>query len=147
MDRIVVITGAGRGIGAAIAGELTRRGESLVLAARSQGALEQVAAPAASRAHVVIADVTRRADVERIRDEAIRVFGRVDVWINNAGRGIVRPVLQLSDEDVDEMIAVNVKSALYGMQAIASHFMDRGRGHIINVSSFLARVPAASPRS
>jgi short-subunit dehydrogenase len=148
MDRIVVITGASRGIGAAIARELARRGDSLVLAARSREGLEDVASALSNtRVHVVTADVTQRGDVERIRDEAIRVFGHVDVWINNAGRGIVRPVLALTDEDVDEMIAINVKSVLYGMQVIAPHFMERGRGHIINMSSFLARVPVATPRS
>ena len=155
-NRVVVITGASAGIGAAVARELDRRGDRLVLAARTTDALQRVAAeiaaPAASerresRAHVVTADVTRRAEVERIRDEAIGAFGRVDVWINNAGRGILRPVLELTDEDVDEMIAVNVKSALYGMQAIVPHFIERGRGHIINVSSFLGRVPIATPRS
>jgi short-subunit dehydrogenase len=148
MDRIVVITGASRGIGAAIARELARRGDSLVLAARSREGLEDVASALSNaRVHIVTADVTQRGDVERIRDEAIRVFGHVDVWINNAGRGIVRPVLALTDEDLDEMIAINVKSALYGMQVIAPHFMERGGGHIINLSSFLARVPVATPRS
>jgi NAD(P)-dependent dehydrogenase (short-subunit alcohol dehydrogenase family) len=97
--------------------------------------------------HLVTADVTQRGDVERIRDEAIRVLGHVDVWIYNAGRGIVRPVLALTDDDVDEMMAINLKSALYGIQAIAPHFMERGRGHIINMSSFLSRVPVATPRS
>jgi len=148
MNRNVVITGASRGIGAAIARELARRGDHLVLAARNRDGLEDVASGSpGARAHVVTADVTQRGDVERIRDEAIRVFGHVDVWINNAGRGIVRPVLALTDEDVDEMIAVNVKSALYGMQVIAPHFMERGRGHIVNMSSFLGRVPVATPRS
>jgi short-subunit dehydrogenase len=148
MNRNVVITGASRGIGAAIARELARRGDNLVLAARSREALEEVASASANaRVHLVTADVTQRGDVERIRDEAMRVFGHVDVWINNAGRGIVRPVLALSDEDVDEMIAINVKSALYGMQVIAPHFMERERGHIINMSSFLGRVPVATPRS
>jgi short-subunit dehydrogenase len=71
----------------------------------------------------------------------------VDVWVNNAGRGITRPVLELTDDDVDEMISVNVKSALYGMQAIVPHFVERGSGHLINVSSFLGRVPMASVRS
>jgi len=146
--RTVVITGASRGIGAAIARELARRGDNLVLAARSRTRLEETAAASPNaRVHIVTADVTQRGDVERIRDEAIRVFGHVDVWINNAGRGIVCPVLALTDEDVDEMIAINVKSVLYGMQAIAPHFMERGRGHIINMSSFLARVPLATPRS
>jgi short-subunit dehydrogenase len=147
VNRVAVITGASAGIGAAIARELARRGDSLVLAARTTDALERVAAEMSPPARVVTADVTRRGDVERLRDEAIAAFGHVDVWINNAGKGILRPVLELTDEDVDEMIAVNVKSALYGMQAIAPHFMARGRGHIINISSFLARVPIATPRS
>jgi short-subunit dehydrogenase len=147
MSRVVVITGASAGIGAQIALELGRRGDSLVLAARTLDALERVAGAAGARTHVVQADVTRRADVERIRDEALRVFGHVDVWINNAGKGIVRPVLSLTDEDVDEMMAVNLKSALYGMQTIAPHFMARGTGHLVNISSFLARVPVATPRS
>jgi len=147
VNRVVVITGASAGIGAAIATELGRRGDSLVLASRTADALQRVAAQAGSRTHAVTADVTRRSDVERIRDEAIAAFGHVDVWINNAGRGILRPVLELTDDDVDEMMAVNVKSALYGMQAITPHFVARGRGHIINMSSFLGRVPVASPRS
>jgi short-subunit dehydrogenase len=147
MHRVVVITCASGGIGAAIASELGRRGDSLVLAARTADALERVAATISSPTRVVTADVTRRADVERLRDQAIAAFGRVDVWINNAGKGILRPVLELTDEDLDEMIDVNVKSALYGMQAIVPHFMQRGRGHVINISSFLGRVPIASPRS
>jgi NADP-dependent 3-hydroxy acid dehydrogenase YdfG len=156
MDRVIVITGASAGIGAATARELGRRGDSLVLAARTKDALQRVASEIARAAgerresrgtRVVAADVTRRADVERLRDEALGAFGHVDVWINNAGRGILRPALELTDEDVDEMIAVNVKSALYGMQAIVPHFIERGRGHIINVSSFLGRVPIATPRS
>src|SRR5215475_4554642 len=116
MNQTVVITGASRGIGAALARELARRGDNLVLAARNRDGLEDVAtASPHTRVHLVTADVTQRSDVERIRDEAIRTFGHVDVWINNAGRGIVRPVLALSDEDVEEMIAINLKSALYGI--------------------------------
>ena len=147
MPRVVVITGASAGIGAAIATELGRRGDNLVLAARTGEALQRIAASIPSPTHVVVADVTRRGDVERLRDEAVAAFGHVDVWINNAGRGILRPVLELTDEDVDEMIAVNVKAALYGMQVISPHFIERRRGHIINISSFLGRVPIASPRS
>lgn len=149
--RVVVITGASTGIGAALARRLAPGGHSLVLAARRRDALERVAreveALGASRAVVVETDVTRRGDVERLRDAAIEAFGRFDVWVNNAGRGIVRPVLELTDEDLDDMIAVNVKSALYGMQVAVPHFVERGSGHLINVSSFLGRVPMASVRS
>jgi NADP-dependent 3-hydroxy acid dehydrogenase YdfG len=143
---VVVITGASSGIGAALARRLGRRNYRLVLGARRSDALRAVAAEAGDASTVVV-DVTRRADVERLRDGALAHFGSVDVWVNNAGRGINAPVLELTDEQFDEMMAVNVKSALYGMQAIVPHFQERGRGHLINVSSFLSRVPLATYRS
>ena len=147
MPKTIVITGASAGIGAALARLLGRQGHQLVLAARRKPELERVAAASGAAVEVVVADVRRREDVERLRDAALRRFGHVDVWVNNAGRGITRRVLDLSDEDVDEMMAVNVKSALYGMQAIVPHFQERGTGHVINVSSFLGRVPFVAVRS
>ncbi|MDQ6803308.1 MAG: SDR family oxidoreductase [Acidobacteriota bacterium] len=145
--KTIVITGGSSGIGAALARHLGERGDNLVLAARHADRLNSVAAGVKSHVITVVADVTRRADVIRLRDEALRAFGTIDVWINNAGRGIARPALELNDAEFDEMMAVNVKSALYGMQAIASHFIERRQGHIINISSFLGRVPIATHRS
>jgi NADP-dependent 3-hydroxy acid dehydrogenase YdfG len=145
--KTIVITGASSGIGAAMARRLGRDGHQLALAARRADALRAVVAEIDAAAITVVTDVTRRADVDRLRDEAQRAFGSVDVWINNAGRGISRSVLDLTDADVDEMIAINVKSALYGMQAIVPYFVERERGHLINISSFLARVPIAAHRS
>jgi NAD(P)-dependent dehydrogenase (short-subunit alcohol dehydrogenase family) len=92
-------------------------------------------------------DVTRRAQVQQAVAQALEHFGHIDVWVNNAGRGISLPVAELSDEDFDEMMLVNVKSVLYGMQSVLPHFKQRGRGHIINVSSMLGRVPFAPIRS
>jgi NAD(P)-dependent dehydrogenase (short-subunit alcohol dehydrogenase family) len=91
--------------------------------------------------------VTKRADVERLRDEAIAKLGQIDVWVNNAGRGISKPLSALTDDDVDAMIRDNVKSALYGMQAVLPHLQARGEGAIVNVSSMLGRVPFAPIRS
>lgn len=145
--RNVVITGASAGIGAAIARHLGRDGNRVALAARRAEALQAVAEEIGNGAIAVTTDVTKRAEVERLRDEALRAFGSIDVWINNAGRGISRTVLDLSDAELDEMMAVNVKSALYGMQAIVPYFLERGRGHLINISSFLGRVPIAAHRS
>ena len=145
--RVVVITGASGGLGAELARQLAARGDKLVLAARREAELKQVAAACGADALPVVTDVTRRADVDHLRDEALRVFGQVDVWVNNAGRGIGRQVLDLTDEDFDAMMAVNAKSALYGMQAIIPHFKARGAGHLINISSTLGRIPFASYRS
>lgn len=146
-DTVVVITGASAGIGAALAELLARRGASLVLLARRERELSEVAARCGDNALPVVADVTRRADVERALAAAIERFGHVDAWVNNAGRGISRTVSELTDDDLDDMMLVNVKSALYGMQTALSHFKARGRGHIVNVSSMLGRVPYVAFRS
>jgi short-subunit dehydrogenase len=143
----IVITGGSGGIGAALAVQLGAAGHRVAVAARRERELQEVAARAGSGAVAIPADVTRRSDVERLRDRAIAAFGHVDVWVNNAGRGITRPTLELSDEEFDDMMTMNVKSALYGMQAIVPHFLERRRGHLLNVSSFLSRVPFATFRS
>ena len=147
MSKVIVITGASQGIGALLARQLAARGDPLMLAARSAKELGLLARQCGRDTFPFTTDVTRRQDVNRLRDEALRTFDHVDVWINNAGRGITRSVLELTDADFDEMMAVNVKSTLYGMQAIVPHFKERGQGHLINVSSMLARIPVASLRS
>jgi short-subunit dehydrogenase len=147
MSRVIVITGASEGIGALLAKQRATKGDSVVLAARRTDKLEQVANACEGRAASVAIDVTKRADIERLRDTALERFGQIDVWINNAGRGIGIRVMDFSEEDFDEMLAVNLKSAWYAMKAIIPYFQTRGRGHLINISSVLARVPLATPRS
>ena len=149
--KVVVVTGGSAGIGAALARALAARGHAVVVAARRGAELRAVAAELAGRgaagALAVETDVTRRDDVFRLRDAALSEFGVIDVWVNNAGRGITRSVLELTDDVVDDVMAVNLKSALYGMQAAVPYFETRGRGHLVNVSSFLGRVPMATVRS
>lgn len=146
-ERVVVITGASSGIGAALAEQLAARGDAVVLVARRRDALQSVAARCGAKAHIVVADVTQRDDVRRVVREALSRFGHVDVWVNNAGQGITRKPSELSDDDIDEMIAINVKSVMYGMQEILPHFRERKVGHVINVSSMLGRIPMATFRS
>lgn len=121
-SKVVVVTGASSGIGAALAIRLGRKKYDLVLAARRERELNEVASRSGTNALVVKTDVTKRVDVERLRDEAIRKYGRVDVWINNAGRGITKPVLSLTDQDVDDILSVVLKSVVYGMQTIIPYF-------------------------
>src|SRR4051812_42860438 len=113
--RNIVITGASSGIGAELAKQLAAQGHRVALAARREAELTAVAKSAGAGAIAIPTDVTRRADVERLRDRAIDAFGHIDVWVNNAGRGITKPVLELKDEELDDIMQVNVKSALYGM--------------------------------
>jgi short-subunit dehydrogenase len=147
MDKVIVITGASAGIGAELARQLGAKGAKLVLAARRKPELEAVAASVGSEAIAVVTDATKKSDMEKLRDAALARFGRIDVWVNNAGRGITRSVVDLTDEDMDSMWRDNVKSALYGMQAVLPHFQSRNAGQIVNVSSGLARLPFAPFRS
>jgi NADP-dependent 3-hydroxy acid dehydrogenase YdfG len=145
--KVIVITGASSGIGAELAKHLGAKGHRLVLAARREQELKQVALQSGGTAIPVVCDVSRRQDVDNLKSIALDSYGQVDVWVNNAGRGINRKVMELTDEDFDEMMTINVKSALYGIQAIIPHFQERGEGHLINVSSFLGRVPWVTFRS
>lgn len=147
MSRVIVITGASEGIGALLAKRQAAKGDLIVLAARRQDKLEQVAKECGGTTLIVATDATKRAEIERLRDAALERFGRIDVWVNNAGRGIGIRVMDFTEDDLDEMLAVNLKSAWYGMKAVVPYFQKVGRGHLINISSVLARVPLATPRS
>jgi NADP-dependent 3-hydroxy acid dehydrogenase YdfG len=146
--RVIVITGASSGIGAATAELLSRTTpHQLVLVARRQAALDAVAARSDGRAWPCVADMSRRDEVRAVTQQTVQRFGRIDVWINNAGRGITRAPSELTDDDIADMMRANVLTALYGMQEVLPHFKARGDGHIINISSLLGRVPAATDRS
>src|SRR5258708_5438176 len=96
--KVVVITGASGGIGAATAQAAAKAGASVVLVARRLEALREVAAACGDRAHVIVADVTIRAEVRRIVSESVAKFGHVDIWMNNVGQGITRQPTELTDE-------------------------------------------------
>jgi NAD(P)-dependent dehydrogenase (short-subunit alcohol dehydrogenase family) len=146
-DKVIVITGASSGIGEKLAEVVAARGAKVVLAARRAAELSAVAARLGPSALAVVTDVTRRGDVDQLRDRALEHFGHIDVWVGNAGRGITRSVTQLTDDDFDDMMATNVKSVLYGIQAVVPHFRDRRRGHLITVSSMLGRISMTPVRS
>ncbi len=143
---VAVITGASAGIGAALAHTLAPT-HRLVLVARRADALAAVNESLPQPALAIAADVTSRTEVERIVRETLAHYGRLDVWVNNVGQGITKNPSELTDDDLDDMMRVNVKSALYGMQATLPHFKAQGRGHVINVSSMLGRIPMALFRS
>ena len=147
MDKVVVITGASAGIGAELARQLAATGAKVVLAARRKTELDTVVAEIGTDAFAVLTDVTKRSDVEHLCRAALDHFGRIDVWVNNAGRGISRSVAELTDDDMDAMWRDNMKSVLYGIQAVLPHFKSRNQGQMVNLSSGLSRVPLAPARA
>jgi short-subunit dehydrogenase len=147
LQRVVVITGASGGIGAALADLLARKGMSVALVARRAPALRAVAQRCGVNAFAIVGDMTNREDVKRVVAQTIERFGHIDVWINNVGQGITRVPSQLTDDDIDSMMRANVKSAFYGMQEVLPYFKDRNAGHIINISSMLGRLTYAPFRS
>jgi short-subunit dehydrogenase len=146
-SQVIVVTGASEGVGAALTERLGAVGAIPVLVARRADALAQVAARCGPHAQVLVADMTVRGDAERVVQAVLAQHGRVDAWVNNVGQGITRQPSALTDDDLDAMLRVNVKSAWYGVQAVLPHFEARGAGHLVNVSSVLGRWPMRAYRS
>lgn len=137
-NKIIAITGAGRGIGRATAIHLAARGARLVLGARSEAEIASVAGEieaAGGEAAYRAIDVTRPVDLEGLVKLACERFGRLDAIINNAGIGPLSRFDALKVDDWDAMIDVNLKGALYGIAAALPVFARQDSGHVINVVS------------
>lgn len=137
-NKVVAITGAGRGIGRATALHLAARGACLVLGARSEAEIAAVAetiVEAGGGAVFRATDVTRRADLQALVDLACARYGRLDVIVNNAGIGPISRFDALRVEEWDAMIDVNLKGALYGLAAALPVFAAQKTGHVVNVIS------------
>ncbi len=136
--QVVIITGASSGIGRATALALAREGARLALAARRRPALEAVAQEVQTlggEALVVPTDVTDQAQVQRLVQQTLDHWGQVDILIANAGAYIRKPVRELTVADVERSMAVNFYGALYAVLAVLPHMLERGRGHIVLVTS------------
>ena len=136
--KVVVITGASSGLGAAAARLLASQGARLVLGARRRELIDALAAELGRNgppALAVATDVTDRAQVQALVDAALRTHGRVDVMLNNAGVMPLSPLERLKVEDWDRAIDVNIKGVLYGIAAVLPAMKAQQSGQIINVSS------------
>ena len=134
--KIVVITGASSGLGEAAARHLAAQGARLVLGARRTDRLLALAREMSLGEDAAVqTDVTDVEQVRRLVDHAVRLHGRIDVMINNAGLMPQSPLDRLKIDDWDRMIDVNIKGVLYGIAAALPHMTAQKSGHIINVSS------------
>jgi NADP-dependent 3-hydroxy acid dehydrogenase YdfG len=137
-DKIVVITGASSGLGEATARLLSAKGAVVVLGARRVDRIQSLAhefTAQGSKALAVATDVTDRAQVKHLVDEAVRTYGRIDIMINNAGLMPQSRIERLKVDEWDRMIDVNIKGVLYGIAAAMPYMMQQKSGHFVNVSS------------
>lgn len=135
-DQVCVITGAARGIGLATAQTLLQRGAKVALVdVRPDALVEAVKGMPADRVRCIVADVTQAKAVNRIVEDTEAGFGRIAVWINNAGLARHRWIPDYTETEIDLMLAVNLKGTILGSQAALRTMIPQRFGHIINVIS------------
>jgi 3-oxoacyl-[acyl-carrier protein] reductase len=142
-DRVALVTGGSRGIGRAVAISLADAGAAVAVNYREKAAAARTVVEAirgaGGRAMDVAADVSQASAVRRMMAAVERELGPIDVLVNNAGIGLVRSVDDLTEEDFDHTIAVNLKSVFLCTQAVVPGMRTRKWGRIVNVSSGAAR--------
>jgi 2-hydroxycyclohexanecarboxyl-CoA dehydrogenase len=144
VGKSVVVTGGARGIGRAIAHEFANAGADIVIgdfrfdeATRTALELSEVSG---TRVVAVRTDVTSLEEVHRLRDEALRLFGKIDVLVNSAGWDRLLPFIKTTPDMWDRVIAINFKGVVHTCHAILPHMAERKQGAIVNLSSDTARV-------
>lgn len=139
-DQVAVVTGAGRGIGRAIAVELGSLGARVTLAARSRTELEETARIIGPAASVMPADVRKKDELQRLFEHS----GPVDILVNAAGLGIFGPVAGFKDEDFEILIETNLRGIFFACRFVLPSMIERKKGHIINVASIAGKVGSAN---
>lgn len=142
--KVVVITGASSGIGEATAKRLASESKRVVLGARREKRLQRLVAEieaTGGEAVYELCDVTKIEDVERLAQKALDTYGRIDVWVNNAG---LMPLSELAKDKVDEweaMVDTNLKGTLYGIHAALPTFHAQKSGQFVNIGSVSSHIP------
>ena len=133
-----VITGSTKGIGFALARYVAQRGDNVVVSGRTDAAVGEAVgkiekAGGAGKVLGVAADTSELAQVEALWARAVERFGRVDVWINNAGVANMKPILEIADADVKTMLHTNMLGTIHGSQVAARGMVKQGGGRIFNI--------------
>lgn len=141
-----VVTGASSGLGRGAALRLGAMGANVVVAARRTALLDELVEQIHAHGGVALAvhcDVSRAEDVQRLRDEAVARFGRIDVWVNNAGLGAIGAFWDIPLEDHRRLVDINLGGVIHGSHVALHQFRAQGRGTLVNVGSIESEVPLA----
>ena len=134
-DHVAIVTGASRGLGYAAAQALADEGVRVLVTARTQSGLDELVASRPGRIVAVACDITNRADVEALPQQALTAFGRLDIVVNNAGIAPAGPFLEQDPDDVEEVFRVNVLAPGWLSRTAGEHLVAQQRGKIVNISS------------
>lgn len=137
-DRVALVTGAARGIGLGVAELLAQAGVRVVAADVIAGGHDELAAKSGGSVVALRADVSKRADFDALVDSAVQRFGRLDILANVAGVLYVGPTLEVPEEQIDLLLAVNLKGVLNGCRSAARVMAKQGVGAIVNIASSAA---------
>lgn len=137
--KTAIVTGASSGIGAGIAEELAVEGANIVLAARNLDKLmdvkEKLMSLSTGRVFVVETDISKVSNVKNMVDKTFKEFGTIDILVNNAGQMLTGTVRSGDVEAWEQMIDVNIKGTLYGIDAVLPSMLEHSTGHIVNIAS------------
>jgi len=140
--KTAVVTGGGRGIGFATAKLFAAEGAKVAIVEWVEERAHAAAASIGDDAYPVVADVSKRDEMEAAMTRVVELFGRVDVWMNNAGVDRMASFVDATDEEFDFIVGVDLKGTFIGSQLAARHMLATGAGgSIINVASFVAEAP------
>ena len=142
-DKVMLVTGAGKGIGRGIAIAAAQMGADVLLNSRTRSDLEEVAEEIRAeggKAEPVVFDASKMDEIARGAQEAIDVWGRVDVLVNNAGTNRPKPALEVTEDDWDTVYDLNLKGLFFLTQALVKPMIERENGKIINITSTMALV-------
>ncbi len=137
--KVAIVTGSTKGIGRAIAERLYEAGASVVVSARTEADVRSTAGQLGPRALGVTCDVGDPGACQRLVDETVRRFGRLDILVNNAGFGVFKAIAELTVEEWQRQIAVNLGGPFYCSKAALPHLSVTGDGFIINIGSLAGR--------
>jgi NAD(P)-dependent dehydrogenase (short-subunit alcohol dehydrogenase family) len=139
-DKVAIVTGGSRGIGAAICRRYAAEGARVVVTARDEAAAQKLAADIGNGSLGVALEVTSPQSIARLVETVISHAGRIDILVNNAAVFDLAPILEITEESYDKVFAVNMKGLLFTLQAVARQMVKQGRGgKIINISSQAGR--------
>ena len=149
-DKTAIVTGASRGIGAAIAHKLCEAGANVVLCSRSVDAVGQIADTLQGKGYTVLsmaADISQKVDVEALIERTISQFSQIDILVNNAGITRDMLLMRLKDEDWDAVLQTNLTGTMYCTRAVLRPMIRQKSGRIINISSIVGLIGNAGQAS